>query len=82
MNRYLLYVRTDAARGVRVARAPTASPKIASGTMRILVMRIPYFVEKVDTFRAREERRTDRVHVRVAPTLFINRGFPRSEINK
>jgi hypothetical protein len=72
-------VRTDAALGVRVARAPAAAPKIASGTMRILVMRIPDLVEKVDTFRAGKERRTNRVHVGIAPTLFIrirssNRG--------
>ena len=44
--------------------------------MRILVMRIPDLVEKVDTFRAREERRPDRVYVRVAPTLFIHTRFP------
>lgn len=50
--------------------------------MRILVMRVPDFVEKVDTFRAREERRTDRVHVRVAPTLLIYTRFPRSEKKK
>ena len=44
--------------------------------MGILVMRIPDLVEKVDTFRAREERRTDRVHVRIAPALFIHTRFP------
>jgi len=32
-------------------------------------MRVPDLVEKVDAFRAREERRTDRMHVRVAPSL-------------
>ena len=72
----LFVVRTDVVRGVRVARAPAASPKIAGRTMRILVMRIPDLVEKVDTFRAREERRPDRVYVRVAPTLFIHTRFP------
>jgi len=48
--------------------------------MRILVMRIPDLVEKVDTFRAGEERRADRVYVRVAPTLFIyTHAIPQSE---
>ena len=75
INRYLLS-RTDVVRRVRVARAPPASPRIAGRAMRILVMRIADLVEKVDTFRAREECRTDRVHVRIAPALFIHTRFP------
>ena len=31
---------------------------------------VPDLTEKVDSVRSREERRSDRVHGRIAPTLF------------
>jgi hypothetical protein len=61
--------RTDAARGVRIACASAALPDVARWTVHKVVMRVPDLVEKVDAFRAREERRAHCMHVRVAPSL-------------
>lgn len=45
-------------------------PEFAQGTVRERIMFVPDFLEKVDAVLAPEEGRADRVHGRVAPTLF------------
>ena len=55
-----------------LARTPTTFPDFAQGTVRERIMFVPDFLEKVDAILAPEEGRTDRVHGRVAPALFIH----------
>jgi hypothetical protein len=54
-----------------LARTPATLPKFAQGTVRKRIMFVTYFLEKVDAILAPEEGGADRVHGRVAPTLFI-----------
>jgi hypothetical protein len=55
-----------------VTRAPVAFPGVLLGwTMRIGWMLVPDLAEKVNFVHAREERRSDRVYRRIAPTLSL-----------
>lgn len=55
-----------------VARAPPALPELfLRGAMCVRSMLVPDLAEKLDAIRAGEERRSNRMHGRVAPALFF-----------